>query len=102
MKKRNELFPICQEKKFGYIDKTGKVVIAPQFDRATSFYDGMAIVNIGGRHKFERIGKTRYKTEVFVGGEYGYMDILISTEIILSSLSLNMLNLFAKGWHLQE
>ncbi len=35
--------------KWGYIDKTGKIVIPPQFDDAFSFSHGMAIVNVKGR-----------------------------------------------------
>ena len=31
-------------KKYGFIDKSGKVVIEPQFDRAGSFSEGFARV----------------------------------------------------------
>ena len=33
--------------KWGYIDETGKTVIAPQFDSAGNFHDGLAVVTIG-------------------------------------------------------
>ena len=33
---------------FGYIDKTGKMVIRPQFERASDFSDGLAQVWVGG------------------------------------------------------
>ena len=38
----------AQEGKFGYIDKTGKFVIAPQFADAGSFWGGIACVSMGG------------------------------------------------------
>jgi hypothetical protein len=36
-------------KKWGYIDKTGKVVIHPEFDDARNFSAGLAEVRIGER-----------------------------------------------------
>jgi hypothetical protein len=36
-------------KKWGYIDKTGKMVINPQFDEAGQFTEGLALVTVGGR-----------------------------------------------------
>jgi len=44
--------------KYGYIDKTGKIIINPQFDDAESFSEGLAAVRIGD-----------YRT-----GKYGYID----------------------------
>jgi len=38
--------------KYGYIDKTGRVVIKPQFDHGEDFSDGMACVKIGGKHGY--------------------------------------------------
>jgi hypothetical protein len=35
--------------KWGYIDKTGKFVINPQFDFARDFSEGLAAVKIGGK-----------------------------------------------------
>jgi hypothetical protein len=46
--------------KRGFIDKTGKVVIEPQFDGAESFSEGLAAVKVGGVN-----GN---------GGKYGYID----------------------------
>lgn len=43
------LFPITQGGKSGYIDKTGKVVISPQFDRAREFFEGLATAKFGGK-----------------------------------------------------
>src|SRR5580765_4452613 len=38
------LYPIVKHKKWGYIDKTGKVVIKPQFKAAEGFSDGIGLV----------------------------------------------------------
>jgi hypothetical protein len=52
----SELFPICKDKKWGYIDRTGKVVIEPQFDFADRFSEGLAAIRIGN----EYVGKHGY------------------------------------------
>src|SRR5258708_1071867 len=36
------LFPVEEHGKWGYIDKTGKIVISPQYYRAYAFHEGMA------------------------------------------------------------
>jgi hypothetical protein len=33
--------------KYGFIDKTGKIVITPQFDGAEAIYKGLAKVEVG-------------------------------------------------------
>src|SRR6185295_14269588 len=43
------LFPVRQDGKWGYINNAGQVVIAPQFDDAWDFADGMAYVRTGSR-----------------------------------------------------
>lgn len=41
------LFPFYREDcKLGYVDNQGRVLIAPQFDQAGSFYEGIAAVGI--------------------------------------------------------
>ena len=45
----SELFIIRQAGKLGYINKAGKVVVPPQFDRAEQFSEGLAVVRVGGR-----------------------------------------------------
>lgn len=52
------LFPIVQNDKWGYIDKTGKIAIKPQFDYVQGFREGLAKVRIGD----------------FVTGKSGYID----------------------------
>jgi len=54
------LFPIVVNDKWGYIDKTGKIVIEPQFDYAYKFSEQLARVRIGD----EKTGK------------YGYIDTI--------------------------
>ena len=53
--------------KWGYIDRTGKVVIEPQFEGAGNFADGLAPVNIGGQWGFSSI------PAYLEGGKWGYI-----------------------------
>ena len=41
------LFPVDVEGKYGYIDKTGQIVIEPKFNYAEDFSEGLAIFRIG-------------------------------------------------------
>ena len=43
----SRLFPAKSDGKYGFIDKTGKYVINPQFDDAEAFSEGLARVWIG-------------------------------------------------------
>ena len=45
------LLPIQQNGKWGYIDRSGELVIKPQFDSAESFADGLALVRYPPRKK---------------------------------------------------
>ncbi|MBA4388298.1 MAG: hypothetical protein C0404_09980 [Verrucomicrobia bacterium] len=42
-----ELFPVIQGGKWGYMDKAGKVVIAPKYEGAWDFSEGLASVQVG-------------------------------------------------------
>jgi len=46
------LFPVAKERKWGYIDRTGKIVIPLQFDSASDFHEGLALVTSGSRKAF--------------------------------------------------
>jgi hypothetical protein len=81
-----------EQGKCGYIDKTGRVVIATQFDNMLdleSFYDGLALVKVGGKYGYiDKTGQvvitpqfeTAYSfyseglAAVKVGGKEGYID----------------------------
>lgn len=41
------LYPVLSKYKWGYIDRTGKLVIEPRFDRASTFEEGLAVVMSG-------------------------------------------------------
>ena len=41
-----DLWPVKQDKKWGYIDKTGRIIIPFKFDGAHDFSEGLAAVNI--------------------------------------------------------
>jgi hypothetical protein len=42
--------------RWGYVDKTGKMVVGPQFDFAGGFFEGLALVRIGD----DKTGKWGY------------------------------------------
>ncbi len=46
------LFPVEKDGKCGFIDRTGKVVIALQFDSANDFHEGLALVTANGKKFF--------------------------------------------------
>jgi hypothetical protein len=53
-----ERFIFIRDKKFGYIDRNGTIVIPAQFKRAENFSDGLARVTIGEKSGFiDRNGK---------------------------------------------
>lgn len=52
------LFPISKDNLMGYIDKTGRIIIKPQFGNIGPFYDGMARIIIGGKYGYiDKTGK---------------------------------------------
>src|SRR5690242_16990594 len=51
-------FPVRVNGRYGYIDKSAKVVISPQFDRAEPFAEGYAPVQTGNRWGYvDKTGK---------------------------------------------
>jgi hypothetical protein len=46
------LFPIVQNGKAGYIDRSGTIVIKPEFDGGGRFSDGLALVRVGADHAY--------------------------------------------------
>ena len=75
-------------RKFGFMDKTGKMVIAPRFDSANPFSEGLAAVSIDGMAGYiDKSGKFSIKPEydttwsfedglakVFIDDKQGYID----------------------------
>ena len=61
-KQSTELFPVKQNGKYGYMDRTGKIVMNPQFGEAGYFSEGLACVSIGGKLSYI------HKTGKFVWG----------------------------------
>src|SRR5713226_1983329 len=52
------LYPVKLNGKYGYIAKSGELVIQPQFDRAGQFLEGRAPVEVGTRWGYiDRTGK---------------------------------------------
>jgi hypothetical protein len=57
-------FPILVDGKYGYIDRTGRVVIRPQFDSAGNFSDGLALViTEGSYHYIDSRGGSAFAAE---------------------------------------
>ena len=46
------LFPVERDGKSGYIDQTGEIAIALEFEGADSFHEGLAPVKLGGKKGF--------------------------------------------------
>jgi hypothetical protein len=82
------LYPVMSGGKYGYIDKSAKVAIPPQFDRAGLFAEGMAAVAVGNRWGYiDRSGKLAIPPQfdladpfsqgvalVGIGPKLGYID----------------------------
>lgn len=64
------LFPMVENNKWGYIDRTGKVVIPPRFDLADYFYEGRALVLTGK----QTIRLPDSEHEIVIG-KWGYIDV---------------------------
>jgi hypothetical protein len=58
-KGRKELFRIPRDGKWGYMDRSGKVVMEPAYDQVLSFSDGLAGVNRGGGCPVARVPRSR-------------------------------------------
>ncbi len=63
------LFPVKENSKYGYMDKTGKVVVAPSFDHAFNFQEGMGRIKLNGRYGF-----VNAKGEVQIKPEFAFAD----------------------------
>jgi hypothetical protein len=82
------LFPVIVGDKWGYIDKTGKVAIKPQFGGTDQFSEGLAAVEVGDTWGYiDKTGKIVINPQfdyanqfsdglaaVYIGDKYGYID----------------------------
>lgn len=46
------LYPVCKGGKWGYIDRAGALVVAPRFEAAAPFSEGLAAVALEGKHGY--------------------------------------------------
>ncbi len=83
------LFPIKQQGKWGFIDRTGKVIVSPQFKNAWDFSEGRAGVLVGDRFGFiDQTGKVVIQPQfdkvaefsaglaaVWIAGKWGFVDL---------------------------
>src|ERR1039457_6337748 len=65
------LFPVNMGGKTGFINKEGKLIINPQYDNASNFYDGLALVTIGSKSGYiDKEGKTVINPQFDHGGGF--------------------------------
>lgn len=60
------LFVIKSNGKWGYINRTGKVIISPQFESAGNFNEGLAVVIVGKEGDY-KAGYTEVYTSIPLG-----------------------------------
>src|SRR5258708_5028138 len=84
----SQLFPVHAHGKFGYIDRSGKFIINPQFEGAGRYSEGLAPVMTGGKWgyidkqsktviapQFEQASSySEDRAHVKMGGRFGYID----------------------------
>ena len=82
------LYPVNVNSKFGFMDRSGKTVITPQFDSTDGFSEGLAAVKIGTKWgyintkgmvvitpQFDIGNRFRYgRAEVQLGNRFGFID----------------------------
>ena len=66
------MYPIRVSGQFGYMDRTGKIVVTPQFQRAWDFHDGMARVDSAtqGRGIIDPAGKVTFLSKFSWIGDF--------------------------------
>jgi len=81
------LFPIKVNKKFGYIDRTGKIIVKPQYDYGEDLSHGMAKISVGNKYGFldatgELVIEPKYKMAGFFFGD-GYAWVKSEEDIVM-------------------
>jgi hypothetical protein len=78
------LYPVIQNGKWGYIDKTGKIVIKPRFGGADEFSEGPAEIELNGKWGFiDRTGAIIIKSQFDVTAPFsqGIAGIVINKKV---------------------
>ena len=88
------LYPFTQANTYGYMDAFGKVVIDAQYDDASAFYEGLAIVA-----KANRYGLINKRNEPIIA--FKYLDISPNKDGFVLEDSTGYFLLDAKGQFLQ-
>jgi hypothetical protein len=71
LKEQKELFIIEENGNYGYIDRTGKIAIEPQFDQAGNFSEGMAWIYDRVKDKYGYIDRTG---RIIIEPQFGWVD----------------------------
>ena len=83
----SNIFPIKLNGKWGYIDRTGKIVVQPQFDHAFAYRDDLAPVQVGCKLGFiNRIGKIVITPQFDFA--FDFRDMTISNHEVLAPESI--------------
>jgi hypothetical protein len=65
------LYPVMSGGKYGYIDKSAKVVIPPRFDEGENFSEGMAVVRMEGKYGYiDKSGKAVIAPQFATAGDF--------------------------------
>jgi WG containing repeat len=67
-----QLWEVKINGKYGYIDRTGKLVVKPQFDYGWSFYEGLAQVQVG-----QKWGYIDYTGKLAIKPEFDDCDVIL-------------------------
>lgn len=89
------LYPFIQVNAYGYMDATGTILIAAQYDDASAFYEGLAIVSKDGRY-----GLINKRNEQIIA--FKYLDISPNEGGFILEDSSGYLLLDAQGQFLQQ
>jgi hypothetical protein len=90
-----QLYPFIQEHAYGYMDATGVVLIEAQYEDASAFYEGLAIVS-----KASRYGLINKRNEQIIA--FKYLDISPNKGGFILEDSSGYLLLDAQGQFLQQ
>jgi len=69
----DRLFKICVNRKHGFIDQTGKVVIEPKFDGVDDFSEGLAKIYMVGKYStgyIDRTGEIVIQPQFDIGSDF--------------------------------